>query len=416
MEPSLLSGGVAAGLAAAFGAPIGGVLFSLEEASTHWSHDTTWRSLLCSTLAILTLSLCRAVGAGAGAGPGPGRAGFLSLTAPGLISFGSSDGAPPARFYAWELLAFAALAACAGFVAAFLTRAAKALSPRRPKTGAWRVAEATATAFVVVTVAFFAATFLGVCREIPGGDADANDASSAAGGGAGSEIWTPAVAVALRCPPGAFNDLGALLLGLRDDVIAALLSETEEHSVFTPRSVAVALVITVVAMAFACDVSLPAGMFMPTILWGALLGLLFGHGARAFASHVFAASSGGASLNLTAAPGAYAFVGAVAALAGVFRASISLVVIMLEGTGRVGYLVPLLLGVAVANLAGRVVNGPSHYEEQLNAKGVPVLRHHDAAAPSDVRLLPIRPRSRGARRSLRIFPVVTLHPRFPFTV
>ena len=79
MEPSLLSGGVAAGLAAAFGAPIGGVLFSLEEASTHWSHDTTWRSLLCSTLAILTLSLCRAVGAGAGAGPGPGRAGFLSL-------------------------------------------------------------------------------------------------------------------------------------------------------------------------------------------------------------------------------------------------------------------------------------------------------------------------------------------------
>ena len=32
----------------------------------------------------------------------------------------------------------------------------------------------------------------------------------------------------------------------------------------------------------------------------------------------------------------------------------------------------------------------------------------------EVRLLPIRPRSRGARRSLRTFPVVTLHPRFPF--
>ena len=31
-------------------------------------------------------------------------------------------------------------------------------------------------------------------------------------------------------------------------------------------------------------------------------------------------------------------------------------------------------------------------------------------------LLPIRPRSRGARRSLRTFLVVTLHPRFPFNV
>jgi hypothetical protein len=31
-------------------------------------------------------------------------------------------------------------------------------------------------------------------------------------------------------------------------------------------------------------------------------------------------------------------------------------------------------------------------------------------------LVPIRPRSRGERRSLRTFPVVTLHPRFPFNV
>ena len=37
-------------------------------------------------------------------------------------------------------------------------------------------------------------------------------------------------------------------------------------------------------------------------------------------------------------------------------------------------------------------------------------------AAAAVRLLPIRPRSRGARRSLRTFPVVTLHPRFPFNV
>lgn len=69
-------------------------------------------------------------------------------------------------------------------------------------------------------------------------------------------------------------------------------------------------------------------------------------------------------------------------LAGVFRSSISLVVIMLEGTGHMGYLVPLLVGVAVANLTGNFINGDSFYENQLRAKGVPFLHHHDAIAPS----------------------------------
>ena len=48
-------------------------------------------------------------------------------------------------------------------------------------------------------------------------------------------------------------------------------------------------------------------------------------------------------------------------------------------------------------------------------------RYDVAATPADetkseVRLLPVRPRSRVDRRSLRTFHVVTLHPRFPFNV
>ena len=46
----------------------------------------------------------------------------------------------------------------------------------------------------------------------------------------------------------------------------------------------------------------------------------------------------------------------------------------------------------------------------------PRSRTTSSSARRSVRLLPVRPRSRGERRSLRTFPVVTLHPRFPFNV
>ena len=52
---------------------------------------------------------------------------------------------------------------------------------------------------------------------------------------------------------------------------------------------------------------------------------------------------------------------------------------------------------------------------RVNAREV-LMETNECPGSLEVRLLSIRPRSRGERLSLRTFPVVTLHPRFPFNV
>ncbi|KAJ3019869.1 UNVERIFIED_CONTAM: hypothetical protein HDU68_010465 [Siphonaria sp. JEL0065] len=60
----ILSAASAAGVSVAFAAPIGGVLFSLEEVSYYFPMKTMWRSFFCSLMAAMTLKVLNPYGSG----------------------------------------------------------------------------------------------------------------------------------------------------------------------------------------------------------------------------------------------------------------------------------------------------------------------------------------------------------------
>lgn len=53
----ILTAASAAGVAVAFGSPIGGVLFAIEEMSHNFTNKTMWKSFVCALVATFTLSV-----------------------------------------------------------------------------------------------------------------------------------------------------------------------------------------------------------------------------------------------------------------------------------------------------------------------------------------------------------------------
>ncbi|KAJ9607957.1 hypothetical protein H2200_008036 [Cladophialophora chaetospira] len=60
----VLAAGCSSGLAVAFGAPIGGVLFAYEEISTYFPRKVLWRAFICSLFAAMTLKALNPTGTG----------------------------------------------------------------------------------------------------------------------------------------------------------------------------------------------------------------------------------------------------------------------------------------------------------------------------------------------------------------
>lgn len=121
---------------------------------------------------------------------------------------------------------------------------------------------------------------------------------------------------------------------------------------------------TFVVVYFVCAVisfglSVPSGLFIPSMMLGAAMGRLVGE-------LLYKIAPG------TVEPGLYALVGASAILGGITRMTISLTVIMVEVSNDINYLLPIMLALAVSKLVGDVFT-VSIYDARIKSAKVPYL-------------------------------------------
>ncbi|ESO91263.1 hypothetical protein LOTGIDRAFT_228753 [Lottia gigantea] len=287
-----VSGGAAAGVAAAFGAPIGGVLFSLEEGSSFWNQKLTWRTFFCSMAATFSLNFFLS-------GIKSCSWGYFYL--PGLIDFGtfrcqSEESEICDLWSAVDLLIFIIMGLVGGGLGAIFNTLNKSLSRHRllhvqRKHKIFRLLEAMLVAMVTTTLTFLAAMTLGECRKLPEEPVVLNS--------------TKEVITNVRtyfCADGYYNDMATLFFNPQEVAIKQLFHQPAR---FGMPSLAIFFMLFFFLACWTYGVAVPSGLFVPSLLCGAAYGR--------FVALVLKSVFGYESVY----SGTYALVGAAAFLGGV---------------------------------------------------------------------------------------------------
>lgn len=325
----VLSAAAAAGISVAFGAPVGGVLFSLEQLSYYFPDKTMWQSFVCAMIAAVTLQAFN-----------PFRTGKLVL-----YQVVYSTG-----WHSFELPIFAFLGVLGGIYGGFFIKL-------NMKVASWRKNSGSR---------FFRSPLL--------------------------EVVAVALLTALINFPNRFmraqsTELVATLFAECDDLLDEQLGlcGVEPVPVVLSR-MAAAAVLGFLLTSITFGLAIPAGVILPTMCVGALLGRAVGlltlQMTNADRSLFFFSSCEPDAPCVTA--GTYAIVGAASALAGATRMTVSIVVIMFELTGALTYVLPIMVSVLISKWIGDAIEPRGIYEAWIHFSQYPFLDNRDDAAAASV--------------------------------
>jgi chloride channel 6 len=298
--------GISAGVSAAFGAPIGGALFSYElsKPSTFWSFEMIWRTFFCSSVSTYIVSLLNQIKDN----------GFndLQISSSGTIKFGKlSDLAVPLKHIHGAFV----LGILGGVLGALFINVHTRMGRLRKKfitSNCKKIIETGMFGMVTVSAMTLLVITLNRCEDIPTYDpVDLNKEEYE------SELqafnkWT--------CEEDQYNPLATLFFNTEANTIKSLFHASKYYKVRTWDLTLFACCwyfFTIITY----GVWVPAGLFLPGIIMGGAMGRLYTKIIQNTFDYV---NLGEIQQN--------ALLGAAAMLSGYCRMTYSLTVIMLETT------------------------------------------------------------------------------------
>lgn len=310
----ILSACAAAGVAVAFGSPIGGVLFSLEEMSSYFPLKTIWRSYFCALVATAVLSAMN-----------PFRTGQLVMF---QVHYDRS-------WHFFEVVFYIIIGIFGGLYGAFVIKwNLRAQDFRKRYLSQYAILEAALLAAGTAIICY-PNLFLRI------------------------DMTESMEILFLECE-------GA------EDYHGLCDAENRWSMVFS-LVIATVLRVFLVIISYGCKV--PAGIFVPSMAIGAsfgrTVGILVQALHEAYPNSVFFASCEPDLPCIT--PGTYAFLGAGAALSGIMHITVSVVVIMFELTGALDYILPTMIVVGVTKAVSELFGKGGIADRMIWFGGFPFL-------------------------------------------
>ncbi|XP_044488082.1 chloride channel protein CLC-c-like isoform X2 [Mangifera indica] len=337
----LITCGAAAGVAAAFRAPVGGVLFALEEVSSWWRSALLWRTFFTTAVVAMVLrgliEFCRS-----------GKCGLFGKG--GLIMFDVFSST--SSYSTADLLAVIFLGVIGGVLGSlynyFVNKVLRTYSIINEKGRSFKFLLVIIIS-LLTSCCSYGLPWLSKCIPCPS-YLKVEQCPTVGRSGNYKNF---------QCPPGHYNDLASLFFNTNDDAIRNLFSSGTAQS-FHLSTLLVFFAAIYCLGIITYGIAIPSGLFIPVILAGASYGRLVG----TFLGSLSDLDSG-----------LFSLLGAASFLGGTMRTTVSLCVILLELTNDLLMLPLVMLVLLISKTVADCFN-MGVYDQIVTMKGLPYLEAH----------------------------------------